>query len=119
MIGEKFYVYYYPNSLKDADRIDITLDFCGCSVTRINLKDDKEKKDCVESFTDGNKKLYPVLQIGDEKIFATLFNPSDILLKALLSPINSYPEAPLNNPTIYSTTWCGNGTQLKQWLEEN
>lgn len=118
MYDEQIYLYYYKKQTGDADRIDITIDNLGFNVERVMLDDDNQIEDEILNLVDKDRKTFPLLRVGSEKIKVTLFNPTDRLLKSIFSD-DDEPKTALPKPTVYCSTWSGDCHTLKDWLTDH
>jgi mycoredoxin len=113
----QIYLYFYKKQTGDADRIDIALDNLGVNVERISLDNNPEQEKDILPLVDNDKKQFPLVKIGQDKIRGLLFKPSNDLIKSIFSDDDSF-KTTLPRPTLYCSTWCGECQTLKDWFDD-
>lgn len=113
----QIYLYFYIKQTRDAERIDIAFDNLGINVERVSLDENPNLEDEILPLVDKDKKQFPLVKIGNDKIKALLFKPSNDLIKSIFSDDDSFKTA-LPRPTLYCSTWCGECQTLEDWLDD-
>lgn len=113
----QIYLYYYNEQSRDAERIDIAFDNLGLNVECISLDENPDLENEILALVDKDKKQFPLIKIGQDKIKALLFNPSNNLIKSIFSDDDSFKTS-LPRPTFYCSTWCGECQTLKDWFDD-
>ncbi len=86
-------------------------------VETVDVETDTTARREAEAFTGGDESLYPVLRIGDEKILATVFNPSREMFARFMGDVVVAAES-LPRPVIYHVGKCEACERLKYWLTQ-
>ena len=118
MQNEKLFLYFDTETKNEADVIVDNLKEYNLSLELVNIETDSYDKELIEGLKEKFESPYPMLRIGDEKIRAVLVQPSTTVLNKIFN--NSSGESlNLPEPQIFSTTFCGDCRQLKQWMDLN
>ena len=116
MKNEKLYIYFYPNEQEEATKLLERIKSLGLSAEFINLDQQPDDTKLVSGLVEKSVDPFPVLRVGELKIRAVFNNPQLELLEKIFA-IDSKNQLNLPQPTIYSTTWCGDCKQLKFWMD--
>ncbi len=114
MKNEKLYIYFYSAQIQQAEKLHKQMQVFELEPELVNLDTQSSDIELVSGLVEHSDNPFPILRIGDMKIRAILQNPNIELLEKLFS--ESPEKQKLPEATIYSTTWCGDCTQLKMWM---
>lgn len=86
----------------------------------IDLSRDPSARGLADGFTDGHESLYPVLRIGGDRIVATVFCPTQDLLRQLMGdrPAPDLQQS-LPKPKVYHAGQCLGCDHIEAWLNRH
>lgn len=116
MKNEKLYIYFYTAQIKQAGQLQTQIQSFGLEAELINLDDRHSDVELVNGLVEQSEAPFPILRIGEQKIIAVFYKPSNELLDKLFSHENM-STIKLSDLEIYSSTHCGACTQLKLWFD--
>ena len=110
MTGETVFLYHRQNDTGNlpVDKYHVQL---------INIDENENALKAARAWTEDNEHLYPVLRFGEDKIFATVFNPDRRTFARLMGDTTEAAKE-LPKPTVYHAGKCLGCERLKYWLTQ-
>jgi len=115
MKNEKLYIYFDSAQLEQDESLKKNILSLDMETEFINVDENQNDLELVNGLIEKSENSLPILRIGEHKIRAVLYNPNIELLQKIFSDSSANIDLP--QPTIYSTTWCGDCRQLKFWMD--